>query len=86
MVNFYRCPLYLETTTSRSLSNSIYILSRINRVPSFIICIHRWGTIGTYGNMMQLLRIIECPQRGTLSIGGQEMTRKLQRTFMQYSP
>jgi hypothetical protein len=64
MVNFYRCPLYLETTTSRSLSNSIYILSRINRVPSFLNCIHRWSTIGTYGNMMQLLRIIECPQRG----------------------
>lgn len=56
MVNFYRCPLYLETTTSRSLSNSIYILSRINRVP--------------YGNMIQLLRIIECPTVGTYGKGG----------------
>jgi hypothetical protein len=51
MVNFYRCPLYLETTSSRSLSNSIYILSRINRVPLFSTTF----TEGTYGMLMQLL-------------------------------
>jgi hypothetical protein len=51
MVNFYRCPLYLETTSSRSLSNSIYILSRINKIPLFSTAF----TEDTYGMLMQLL-------------------------------